>query len=154
MEIDNEKNPLFIRNNPGGAVTHCEDCDEESFCNCENNEQLTPYYSDGSPNRKAHTEQGHKKHKASAAYQKAKKSCTATFHRLAKDWKETQGNPCIKQTAIYRVDVYKSPADEHPIDSFGTEQCKTYSLRALAILGIAAIAVVSAANMLLGKIKK
>ncbi|MBE6601090.1 MAG: hypothetical protein E7637_01090 [Ruminococcaceae bacterium] len=154
MEQDNVKNPLFLRNLPSGAVTHCEDCDEESFCNCENNEQITPFYSDGDPRRKARTEEGHKHKKSTAAYQKVKKSCSATLDRLTKDWKETKGNPCIKQTAVYRMDVYKTPSDEHPIDSFGIERCKTYSLRALALLGIAAAALICTADILLGKIWK
>lgn len=62
-----------------------------------------------------------------------------TADRLANDWKETNGNPYIRQTCNYKVEILRSPEDDAPVDTFETTNVKAYSARALAIAsGVAA----------------
>ena len=156
MEQDYTKNPLFLKNLPSGAVTHCEDCDEESFCNCENNEQITPYYSDDEARSDCpkKSETCRCKDRLRKKYQQAKTVCQQTVKRLTKDLKSSQGNPYIKETVTCRIDVYKSPADKKPIDSFKTQKSKAYTLRALALAGITAATLVCATDFLIRKALK
>ena len=63
-----------------------------------------------------------------------------TANRLADDWRETNGNPYIRQTHTCKIEIFRNPDDETPVDSFQTTDVKSYSLRALAIAtGIASI---------------
>jgi hypothetical protein len=62
-----------------------------------------------------------------------------TASRIADDWKETNGNPYIRQTFTRKVEIFRKAGDETPIDSFQMTDVKSYSFRALAIAtGIAA----------------
>lgn len=79
-------------------------------------------------------------------------ACRNTASRLVSDWKETDGRPYVKQTTVCRVDIYRSPDDETPIDSFCTERVKTYSARAMAIVGTAAVAVLCTADNVIKKL--
>lgn len=72
--------------------------------------------------------------------QEIKELCAKTANRLAYDWKETKGNPYIRQTHTYKVEVFRNPNDETPVDTFQMTDVKSYSLRALAIAtGIASV---------------
>ena len=73
-------------------------------------------------------------------------ACRHTANRLVNDWKETDGKPYVKQTTVCRVDIYRSPEDETPVDTFCSERVKTYSARAMAIIGTAAVAVMCTAD--------
>ena len=84
----------------------------------------------------------------------AKDACQSTASRLVKDWKETNGNPYIKQTCITQVDIYRNPDDEAPIDSFRTEHVKSYSARSLAVLGAAAMVVACTVDCIMKKVLK
>ena len=79
-------------------------------------------------------------------------ACRHTANRLVSDWKETAGKPYVKQTTVCRVDIYRSPEDETPVDTFCTERVKTYSARAMAILGTAAVAVMCTADCVIKKL--
>ena len=79
-------------------------------------------------------------------------ACRITANRLVNDWKETDGKPYVKQTTMCRVDIYRSPEDETPVDTFCTERVKTYSARALAIVGAAAVAVICTADSVIKKL--
>jgi hypothetical protein len=83
-----------------------------------------------------------------------KNACQSTASRLVKDWKETNGNPYIKQTCITQVDIYRKPDDESPIDTFRTEHVKSYSARSLAVLGAAALIVSCTVDCIVKKILK
>ena len=78
-------------------------------------------------------------------------ACRNTASRLVSDWKATDGKPYVKQTTVCRVDIYRSPNDKTPIDSFYTERVKTYSARITSILGTAAVAAICTAD---GVVKK
>lgn len=79
-------------------------------------------------------------------------ACRHTANRLVNDWKETDGKPYVKQTTVCRVDIYRSPEDEIPVDTFCTERVKTYSARAMAIIGTAAVAVMCTADCVIKKL--
>ena len=69
-----------------------------------------------------------------------KELCTKAANRLAEDWRETNGNPYIRQTHTCKIEIFRNPNDETPVDSFQTTDVKSYSLRALAIAtGVASI---------------
>ncbi|MBQ9807011.1 MAG: hypothetical protein IJW49_10985 [Clostridia bacterium] len=131
MENEAMKDRLFP-NGIAEPATYCDDCDEESICNCESNERVTPYYSDSANGHCAGCKG------ASTVKQrckKIKKSCCDTFDRLKKDWKSCGATPYIKQTRTCRTELYKSKNDTKPIDSFQTERTKACSLQTLALLG-------------------
>ena len=66
--------------------------------------------------------------------------CKQTVSRIADDWRETNGNPYIRQTTTYKVEIFRNPNDETPIDTFQKTDVKSYSFRALAIAtGVAAV---------------
>lgn len=72
--------------------------------------------------------------------QEIKDICAKTAYRLADDWRETNGNPYIRQTRTTKIEIFRNPNDETPVDTFQTTDVKSYSLRALAIAtGIASI---------------
>ena len=79
-------------------------------------------------------------------------ACRSTASRLVSDWKATDGKPYVKQTTVCRVDIYRSPDDETPVDTFCTERVKTYSARAMAIVGAAAVAVFCTADSVIKKL--
>ncbi len=79
-------------------------------------------------------------------------ACRNTATRLVSDWKVTDGKPYVKQTTVCRVDIYRSPEDETPVDTFCTERVRTYSARAMAIVGAAAVAVFCTADTVVKKL--
>ena len=83
-----------------------------------------------------------------------KDACRSTADRLAKDLKETCGNPYVKCTSTCRVDIYKHPDDETPIDTFYTEKVKATTLRALAVAGTVAFALMCTAECVVKKLLK
>ncbi len=138
---------------PEDEVYHadsCDDCEETSICNCENQEIVTPCEVDFEEET---AEESHKDMLARKC-REVKDSFRATAARLANDWKETNGNPYIKQTCITQVDIYRNPDDETPIDSFRTEQVKSYSARSLAVLGAAALVVACTVDSVMKKLLK
>ena len=152
MQNETTKNPLALTNLPSTA-THCDGCDEESMCNCENNEQITPYFSDDGI--QTAERYGPKcslgQEAAEAGCQKFKKTCQSIGKRLQNDWKATKGKPYIKQTSTLRFDVYSSCDDAEPIDTFCTESVKSYSLKALALVGLGAAVLACTAKCILKK---
>ena len=116
------------------AATHCDGCDEESVCNCENNERITPYFGDDPwiPASPSPTE----KETVRGRCNQIKTRCQGMAKRLKKDWKACGKDPYIKQKVSCRVELYKSKNEKQPIDSFEAEAEKSYSLRTVALLGI------------------
>jgi hypothetical protein len=77
-----------------------------------------------------------------------KELCAKTANRLADDWRETNGNPYIRQTRTTKIEIFRNPDDETPVDTFQTTDVKSYSLRALAIAtGIASILFCASGNL-------
>ena len=75
--------------------------------------------------------------------------CKQTANRIADDWKETNGNPYIRQTNTHKVEIFRNPGDETPIDTFQMTDVKSYSFRALAIAaGITAVLVCATGSMM------
>lgn len=69
-----------------------------------------------------------------------KELCKQTANRIADDWRETKGNPYIRQTNTHKIEIFRHPDDETPIDTFQMTDVKAYSFRALAIAtGVAAV---------------
>ena len=130
----------------------CEMGEELSFCNCENDEVITPYEEDAEDILESDGES--KKEMLIRKCMEAKQACAGTAARLVEDWQKTGGNPYIKQTHITQVDIYCSPDDEEPIDTFRTERVKSYSARSLAIFGAAAAVVVCTVDQIMKKILK
>lgn len=77
-----------------------------------------------------------------------KELCAKTANRIADDWRETNGNPYIRQTHTYKVEVFRKPGDTTPVDTFQMTDVKSYSLRALALAtGIAAVLFCASGNI-------
>jgi hypothetical protein len=115
------------------AATHCDGCDEESVCNCENNERITPYFGhDQWIPALVRTE----KKTVSDHCKTFKSRCQNMASRLKKDWKACGKNPYIKQKASCRIELYRAKQDTQPIDSFEAKSEKSYPLRTVALLGI------------------
>ena len=134
----------------------CDATEEISVCNCENNEQKTVYQADGGcveAIRAAYdTAEESPKEKLTRKCREVKEVCLSTADRLIDDWKKTEGKPYIKQTTTCRLDIYKDPNDETPVDTFYTEKIKTCSVRTLAIVGTAAFAVMCTAECIVKKL--
>ena len=142
MEQTNQNAPLFPNDSPPTA-THCDDCDEESFCNCENNERVTPYYTDPcAPDAPTEANAACGKRTLKITCGNARKKVIKAVNRLCRDWKEGAGNPYIKKTSTTRVEIYRSPTDKTPIDRFQLERTKNVSACALAAVGACLIVTV------------
>ena len=75
--------------------------------------------------------------------------CKQTVSRIADDWRETNGNPYIRQTNTKKVEIFRHPGDETPIDTFQMTDVKSYSFRALAIAtGITAVLLCATGSMM------
>lgn len=68
-----------------------------------------------------------------AKLQKVQDQCKDTLDRIRKDLAETNGNPYIRATSIYRYDIYRTAEDQEPIDSFSIEKSNGCTLRAFLL---------------------
>ncbi len=76
-------------------------------------------------------------------YQAAQKACKGTLERLARDLRESNGNPYIRATSTFRYDIYRNANETDPIDTFVFEKTNGCSFRAL----ILAASLLAAANI-------
>ncbi len=159
--MENENITILQPEGEVNSATVCTEGKELSVCNTENDETVTVYETDDCSLAETEIEQEavetpaeSKKELIARKCREAKEACQSTANRLVEDWKETSGNPYIKQTLITQVDIYRSPEDETPIDTFRTEQVKGYSARSLAILGAAAVVVACTVDHIMKKILK
>lgn len=101
------------------------DCEEHSFCNCENNEQITPYLRDDcncfDEEAEAVAEKCHQ----------IKETCKDHIEDLKNDKK----NPYFKQSWAFQTDIYKSINDASPTDRILMKNTYAISLRAIALIG-------------------
>ena len=81
-----------------------------------------------------------------------KEICAKTALRIADDLKETKGNPYIRQTHTYKMEIFRKPTDTTPIDTFQMTEVKSYSLRALALATGIASALFCASGVIVKKL--
>ena len=58
-----------------------------------------------------------------------------TVKRLRDDMNACGGNPYIRETTIHKVEIFKSPNDTTPIDTFETKKVQGVSLCTLLMAG-------------------
>ena len=92
--------------------------------------------------------------KLSRKFGEVKAACCGTIDRIAHDLKETNYNPYIKQTRTYKLEIFRNCNDEEPIDVYETTDVKSYSAKALAVAGTAAMLLMFATNGIVKKILK
>ena len=92
--------------------------------------------------------------KLSRKCQEVKAACCGTIDRIARDLKETNFNPYIKQTRSFKLEIYRDCNDEEPIDVYETVDVKSYSARAMVVAGAAAAALMFATNRVVKKLLK
>ena len=68
--------------------------------------------------------------------------------------KETNYNPYIKQTRTYKLEIFRNCNDEEPIDVYETTDVKSFSAKALAVAGTAAMLLMFATNGVVKKLLK
>ncbi len=83
-----------------------------------------------------------------------KAACCGTIDRIARDLKETNFNPYIKQTRTYKLEIYRNCNEEEPIDVYETTDVKSYSARALVVAGAATALLMVATKSVVKKILK
>ena len=64
---------------------------------------------------------------------------TSTATRVKKSLKACGGNPYIKETTVYKVEVFRNREDKEPVDTFVTEKSQGFSLSTLLLAGGAAL---------------
>ena len=120
------------------------DCEEHSFCNCENTERITAHQPDHTEAYDAMPLERELAPNASQKSNKIKKS----LQRLAKDVCTCNGNPYIKDTLSYQVELYKTPQDTTPIDRFQLQKSKGCSLRTLGLIASAAVVLMLSVSLI------
>ena len=136
------------------SATVCSEDEELSVCNCESEETVTVFEADDEENTEDTDKQCALACKIAEKCLEVKEACQLTAARLIEDWQETDGHPYIKKTKITQVEIFRSPEDEEPVDVFCTERVKTYSSRAMAIVGGAAFAVVCTIDQITKRLLK
>ena len=152
--MENENITILHPDEEVNSATVCSDEEEIAVCNCENEETVIVYENDDETIEWEENTAETKKELFTRKCREVKDACQSTASRLVNDWKETAGNPYIKQTCITQVDIYRNPEDETPVDTFRTEHVKGYSARSLAILGAAALVVSCTVDCIVKKILK
>ena len=154
MEQTHQNAPLFPNDHPP-AATHCDDCDEESFCNCENNERVTPYYADSNL---CATENAPDNCSQKCGVEEFCRNATQAIgtkaKQLCRDLRVGTKSPYIKKTSVTRVELYRSPNDKTPIDRLKIERTKNVSACALAAIGACLVVTVHVAAAIVRASKK
>ena len=155
--MENEKMTIQNPEEELNSATVCGAYEELSVCNCENDETVTVYESEDCLEEafdEWDEEAESRKAMIARKCREAKEACQSTAARIVSDWRETNGNPYIKQTHITQIEVYRSPEEETPVDVFRMEQTKSYSARSLAVLGAAAVVVACTVDGIMKKLLK
>lgn len=92
--------------------------------------------------------------KLARKFGEVKAACCGTIDRIAHDLKETNYNPYIKQTRTYKLEIFRNCNDEEPIDVYETTDVKSFSAKALAVAGTAAMLLMFATNGVVKKLLK
>ena len=157
--MENENMNVLPPEEELNSATICAEGEALSVCNCENDEEVTLFESEDDIELDYDVEYEEElaespKDMFARKCREIKDVCNSTATRLVNDWKETNGNPYIKQTCVTQIDIYKNPEDEKPVDTFRSEQVKSYSARSVAILGAAAFVVACTAETIVKKLLK
>ena len=157
--MENENLTVLPLDDEINSATACAEGEDISICNCEGDEEVTLFEADDDIELDYDVEDDEAivespKDVFARKCREIKEVCDSTAARLVNDWKETNGNPYIKQTCIKQIDIYKTPEDEAPVDTFRFEQVKSYSARSMALLGTAAFVVACTAECIVKKILK
>ena len=157
--MENENMNVLPPEEELNSATVCAEGEALSVCNCENDEEVTLFESEDDIELDYDVEYEEElaespKDMFARKCREIKDVCNSTATRLVNDWKETNGNPYIKQTCVTQIDIYKNPEDEKPVDTFRSEQVKSYSARSVAILGAAAFVVACTAETIVKKLLK
>lgn len=128
----------YAKNNTESKEPLQIDGEEMSFCNCENNACETPYQAESVDEVLQEQAEHSGKERLIRGYRKIKNACHATANRIKSDWKQNDCGLRLKQTATYRLEVYKSDEDT-PVDRFYTEKTNTCALRTVLIAAAAAV---------------
>ena len=83
-----------------------------------------------------------------------KAACRGSIARLARDLKEANYNPYIKQTRTYKLEIYRNCNESEPIDAYETTDVKSFSACALAVATVATAALVIATKCIAEKLIK
>ena len=115
---------------------------EHSFCNCENNECITPYESEQSIGDGIAAEDEHREKEADTTQGKQTTGVTALptirpRQRLKNDLAAAGKNPYIQREHTCRIHLYRKKGDTEPIDSFEANTTHGFSARAMLLLGAA-----------------
>lgn len=156
ITMENENIPVLQPEEEVNSAAVCDEGEQLSVCNCENEEVVTLCEADDAEETEESEEEVPETHKEmfTRKCNEVKAACRSTASRLVTDWKEANGNPHIKQTCVMQVDIYRSPEDEAPIDTFRTERVKSFSARSLAVIGAAALVVSCTVETIVKKLLK
>ncbi len=146
------------------SATICTDGEGLSVCNCENQEEVTVFETDDAIDTEesafcespsvANCIMNVASEKIAQKCVELKSTIGDTVSRLARDWKATNGNPYIKCTRTTQVDVYRSPDDTEPVDTFRAQRVDAFSARTLAITSAATFLVSATAESLIRNLFK
>ena len=155
--MENENVTVLHPEEELNSATVCAEGEEISVCNCENDEEVTLFENEDEIDLDYDVDYEEELVESptdvfARKCREIKEVCNSTAARLVNDWRETDRNSYIKQTQIKQLDIYKSPDDEFPIDTFRTEQVKSYSARSLAVVGAAAFVVACTAETIVKKL--
>ena len=110
--------------------------DEQSFCNCENNECITPYCSDDSDTDANPITESEPQDDTLETMHKAQTDKPNTqLQRLKNDFLAAGMNPYIKRDHTCRINLYRKKGDTEPIDCFESKSEHGFSARAMFLLG-------------------
>ena len=123
---------------------------EHSFCNCENNECITPYKRDETSTDALLTERSNSPDRESSAHATSNKEPRNQLQRLKNDFLKAGNNPYIKRDHTCHINLYRQKDDTEPIDSFEANTSHGFSARAILLLG-ASLLGICLLTRLLGK---
>ncbi len=121
----------------------CPECEEESFCNCEGVERLTPYQREDCECGK----QQEKIEKSDRAIERAMKKLYATVKRSfgrrseSRECKKCVGDTQIKHRMVCDAEIYEGADDTAPTNRIRMEHICETSLRALLVAGGAVVSI-------------
>ncbi len=131
----------YVTNNqPDATSDPQESADELSFCNCENNACETPYQAEDIVSAIKAQSEPPKKKRISDECRRIGRICRTTASRIKADWKQTDGGPYLKQSASYRLELYKDRDSDTPVDRFSVEKTNTCALRTLLLAAAGTVA--------------
>ncbi|MBQ9774144.1 MAG: hypothetical protein IJW30_05720 [Clostridia bacterium] len=84
----------------------------------------------------------------------AKQACCGSIARVARNLRESNYNPYIKQTRTYKLEIYRNCNEDEPIDVYETVDEKSFSACALAVATAATAALVIATKCIAKKLFK